>query len=59
MASHLLRGSSTKFATAIEITDRCNAGCHYCYVYPPEWTQHQRVQGYLQLSKPDHERKEV
>jgi organic radical activating enzyme len=59
VASHLLRGSNTKFAASIEITDRCNAGCHYCYVYPPEWTQHDRVEGYLQLSKPDHERKEA
>lgn len=29
------RGSG--FAASVEITDRCNAGCHYCYVYPSRW----------------------
>lgn len=42
-----------KIAASVEITDRCNAGCHYCYVYPQEWNQHQRMQGYLQLSSPE------
>ncbi len=46
------------FAASIEITDRCNAGCHYCYVYPPDWDQDQRMQGYLQLSKTEHRTQE-
>jgi hypothetical protein len=39
------------FAASVEVTDRCNAGCYYCYVYPNNWTQEQRLKGYLQLDK--------
>jgi len=46
------------FAASVEITDRCNAGCHYCYVYQPEWDQQQRMQGYMQLPKEQHRQKE-
>lgn len=59
VASHLVRQTTTKFAASVEITDRCNAGCHYCYVYPQDWDQKQRVQGYLQLSKAEHQQKEA
>lgn len=38
------------FAASVEVTDRCNAGCHYCYVYPPQWNQEERMKGYLQLT---------
>lgn len=48
----------TRFAASIEVTDRCNAGCHYCYVYPQEWDQHQRVRGYLQLGPQEQNQKE-
>jgi sulfatase maturation enzyme AslB (radical SAM superfamily) len=46
------------FAASVEVTDRCNAGCHYCYVYPPEWDQQQRMQGYAQLPLKEHRQKE-
>lgn len=59
VASHLVRQTNEKFAASVEITDRCNAGCHYCYVYPQDWDQHQRVQGYLQLTKEAHRQKEA
>lgn len=58
VASHLLLQTRTKFAASVEITDRCNAGCHYCYVYPSEWNQHERMEGYLQLSREEHRQKE-
>lgn len=54
IASHLIRGTRTQFAASVEITDRCNAGCHYCYVYQPDWNQQQRLQGYLQLPLDEH-----
>ena len=56
IASHLIRGTRTQFAASVEITDRCNAGCHYCYVYQPDWNQQQRLQGYLQLTPDEHSR---
>lgn len=59
VASHLIRQTDKKFAASVEITDRCNAGCHYCYVYPQSWDQRQRVQGYLQLTKEAHRQKEA
>jgi sulfatase maturation enzyme AslB (radical SAM superfamily) len=55
---HLIRRTQTKFAASVEVTDRCNAGCHYCYVYQPEWDQNQRMQGYMQLSVEEHRQKE-
>lgn len=54
----LARGHSSGFAASVEVTDRCNAGCHYCYVYPPEWNQQQRMQGYTQLPLKEHRQKE-
>ncbi|MBW4422019.1 MAG: radical SAM protein [Myxacorys californica WJT36-NPBG1] len=56
--TRLLQNKKIQFAASVEITDRCNAGCHYCYVYPQEWDQRQRLQGYLQLSKAEHSEKE-
>jgi sulfatase maturation enzyme AslB (radical SAM superfamily) len=56
--ARLLQNRKTQIAASVEITDRCNAGCHYCYVYPQEWDQRQRLQGYLQLSKAEHLEKE-
>jgi sulfatase maturation enzyme AslB (radical SAM superfamily) len=50
--------SEYKPAGSIEITDRCNAGCQHCYVYPPEWNQKQRMQGYLELSSYEHSNQE-
>lgn len=58
VASNLARQTQIKFAASIEVTDRCNAGCHYCYVYPPEWNQKQRMQGYMQLLPDEHRQKE-
>lgn len=58
VASHLILQTRTKFAASVEVTDRCNAGCHYCYVYPSQWDQKQRIQGYLQLSPEEHRQKE-
>ena len=58
VAYHLLARSQTKFAASVEVTDRCNAGCNYCYVYEPEWDQRQRMQGYLQLPADEHRQKE-
>lgn len=46
------------FGASVEVTDRCNAGCHYCYVYKPEWNQKKRIQGYLELSPQEHRLKE-
>jgi organic radical activating enzyme len=57
-AFHLIKNDTTKFAASVEITDRCNAGCSYCYVYPREWTQQERVKGYLQLSAEEQRQKE-
>jgi len=56
--SKLRQQSQTAFGASVEVTDRCNAGCHYCYVYPPEWDQKQRIQGYLQLTAEAHREKE-
>ncbi|MCC5640154.1 radical SAM protein [Nostoc sp. CHAB 5844] len=58
VASHLLLQTRTKFAASVEVTDRCNAGCHYCYVYPSDWDQKKRIHGYLQLSPEEHRQKE-
>lgn len=58
VASHLVLQTRTKFAASVEITDRCNAGCHYCYVYPSEWSQKERIQGYMQLPLLEHRQKE-
>lgn len=49
---------SIPFGTSVEITDRCNAGCNYCYVYPSDWNQKQRVQGYLELAPKEHAEKD-
>ncbi|MGF1602114.1 MAG: radical SAM protein [Thermosynechococcaceae cyanobacterium] len=46
------------FGASVEITDRCNAGCNYCYVYSKEWDQRQRIEGYLQLSPTEHKQKD-
>lgn len=46
------------FGASVEVTDRCNAGCHYCYVYQPEWDQKKRIQGYMELSAQEHWQKE-
>ena len=51
LALKSLQGIEKNIAASVEITDRCNAGCHYCYVYPREWNQKQRLQGYLNLPK--------
>lgn len=58
VASNLVRQTQTAFAASVEVTDRCNAGCHYCYVYQPEWDQRQRIQGYMQLPIEEHRQKE-
>lgn len=58
VASNLLLQTQTKFAASVEVTDRCNAGCHYCYVYPSNWVQTQRMQGYMQLQKNERHQKE-
>lgn len=39
---------NAKIGASVEITDRCNAGCNYCYVYPKDWSQEQRLKGYTQ-----------
>ena len=49
---------SIPFGTSVEITDRCNAGCNYCYVYPSDWDQKKRVQGYLELGPKEHSEKD-
>lgn len=46
------------FGASVEITDRCNAGCNYCYVYPKEWDQRKRIEGYLELSPAEHKVKD-
>jgi MoaA/NifB/PqqE/SkfB family radical SAM enzyme len=43
---------------SVEITDRCNAGCHHCYVYDPDWDQNKRMEGYLQLPVQEHRQAE-
>ncbi|MGR3274779.1 radical SAM protein [Acaryochloris marina NIES-2412] len=53
-----LQKQSLPFGASVEITDRCNAGCHYCYVYPSDWKQTQRVKGYLQLAPAEHKAKD-
>jgi sulfatase maturation enzyme AslB (radical SAM superfamily) len=42
-------GVRSTFGASVEITDRCNAGCEHCYVYPSSWDQSQRMTGYLGL----------
>lgn len=54
-----IQGTRAGIAASIEITDKCNAGCHYCYVYPREWDQKQRLQGYLDISKEERSHKET
>lgn len=54
-----VQGREKGIAASVEITDRCNAGCHYCYVYPREWDQKQRLQGYLNLPKDQRNHKEL
>lgn len=56
--SRLLKQSHAAFGASVEITDRCNAGCYYCYVYPSDWDQKQRMEGYLQLRPQEHRQKE-
>ncbi len=58
LKSRIQKRPHAAFGASIEITDRCNAGCNYCYVYPSEWNQSQRMAGYLQLSTPEHRQKE-
>jgi Radical SAM superfamily len=53
------QGTKQGLAASVEITDRCNAGCHYCYVYPREWDQKQRLEGYLNLPKEQRSHKEA
>jgi MoaA/NifB/PqqE/SkfB family radical SAM enzyme len=48
------RSKQSIFGASVEVTDRCNAGCQYCYVYPPEWDQDQRMKGYLGLNPNEH-----
>lgn len=48
-----LSRTSLPLGASVEITDRCNAGCHYCYVYPEAWSQAERMAGYLQLATGD------
>ncbi|MEO0704124.1 MAG: radical SAM protein [Cyanobacteria bacterium J06649_5] len=59
VAFQSLQGAEKNIAASVEITDRCNAGCHYCYVYPREWDQKQRLQGYLNLPKDQREGREA
>jgi MoaA/NifB/PqqE/SkfB family radical SAM enzyme len=58
VASHLIRRTNAKFAASVEVTDRCNAGCNFCYVYDPEWDQNQRMKGYMNLTTEEHKLKE-
>ncbi|MBW4554150.1 MAG: radical SAM protein [Aphanocapsa sp. GSE-SYN-MK-11-07L] len=58
LKSRIHRLPHAAFGASIEITDRCNAGCNYCYVYPSEWTQTQRMAGYLNLSTHEHREQE-
>jgi MoaA/NifB/PqqE/SkfB family radical SAM enzyme len=55
---NLLLRTKTKFAASVEITDSCNAGCNYCYVYDESWDQNKRIKGYLELDKEDHKKME-
>ena len=55
---NLILRTNTKFAASVEITDSCNAGCNYCYVYEQDWDQNQRIKGYLGLEKAEHKQKE-
>jgi sulfatase maturation enzyme AslB (radical SAM superfamily) len=45
---------NSKIGASVEITDKCNAGCDYCYVYPKDWDQKQRLDGYEGLDKTTH-----
>jgi sulfatase maturation enzyme AslB (radical SAM superfamily) len=49
---------NAKIGASVEITDKCNAGCSYCYVYPKNWDQNQRLNGYENLDKDAHKIKE-
>jgi sulfatase maturation enzyme AslB (radical SAM superfamily) len=55
---HLILKTRTKFAASVEITDSCNAGCNYCYVYDESWDQNKRIKGYLELDSDAHKLKE-
>lgn len=55
---NLIFRTNTKFAASVEITDACNAGCNYCYVYDKSWDQNKRIKGYLELEKDAHKLKE-
>ncbi|HEY9616752.1 MAG TPA: radical SAM protein [Microcoleaceae cyanobacterium] len=59
IGSKVFHQSETAFGASVEVTDRCNAGCHYCYVYNPDWDQKQRLQGYLELSPSEHRHQEA
>jgi sulfatase maturation enzyme AslB (radical SAM superfamily) len=58
LRSRKLKLSHSAFGASVEITDRCNAGCHHCYVYDPDWDQNQRMRGYLQLPVAEHRNRE-
>jgi MoaA/NifB/PqqE/SkfB family radical SAM enzyme len=58
LKSRRLKLSHSAFGASVEITDRCNAGCHHCYVYDPEWDQNKRMEGYLQLPVAEHRSRE-
>lgn len=59
LVAQAMQGVEKNIAASVEITDQCNAGCHYCYVYPREWDQKQRLQGYLNLPKNERKHKEA
>jgi MoaA/NifB/PqqE/SkfB family radical SAM enzyme len=58
LKSRKLNLSHLAFGASVEITDRCNAGCHHCYVYDPDWDQNKRMEGYLQLPVAEHRTRE-
>ncbi len=59
LTSRKLNLSHAAFGASVEITDRCNAGCHHCYVYDSDWDQNKRMKGYLQLPVAEHRVKET
>ena len=58
LRSRRLKLNHAAFGASVEITDRCNAGCHHCYVYDPDWDQNKRMEGYLQLPVAEHRDRE-
>jgi MoaA/NifB/PqqE/SkfB family radical SAM enzyme len=54
LRSKFLKQPDAAIGASVEITDRCNAGCHHCYVYEPDWDQNKRMEGYLQLPTSEH-----